>query len=145
MPFRFHSGDPPREPLPNVNASAPASEISCNRRNLPQAVPTPHAYFSKRSTAYDGSVAWGYEKVGLDLKDIEGIDPPRFAFVRDTEADGCFAIVNDDGLPLFSFDQVQMFIEELEAFGSSRSGTTRTRRRSAPERMNTPQRISPGF
>lgn len=57
------------------------------------------------------------EKLGLELKDIEELHPPRFAIVRDTDDDGCYAIVNDDGLPLFTFAQVELFLQEVEDTG----------------------------
>ncbi len=56
--------------------------------------------------------------IGLELRDIEGLDPPRFALVRDDEVDGTYALVNDDGLPMFSFQEAKALIEEIDEYGS---------------------------
>ena len=55
--------------------------------------------------------------VGLELKDIDGLDPEKFAVVRD-DAHDTHAIVNDDGLPLFTFQQAEALIATIEEHGS---------------------------
>ena len=55
--------------------------------------------------------------VGLELKDIDGLDPEKFAVVRDDE-DDTHAIVNDDGLPLFTFQEAEALIATIEEHGS---------------------------
>lgn len=58
------------------------------------------------------------ERIGLELKDIDGLDPPKFAFVRDSKEDGCFALVNEDGVPLFTFQEAEALVTEIESVGS---------------------------
>jgi hypothetical protein len=56
--------------------------------------------------------------IGLELRDIEGLDPPKFALVRDDEVDGTYALVNDDGMPMFSYQEAKALIEDIDKHGS---------------------------